>query len=295
VFGRGPMTDDLIGAHEEIPFALSRTAGLDILELAKHKHYVPVLVEIDVTEARAAIRRHKQEGEDLSFTAWAVKCIAQAASEHKRVHAVRHGRRTMVLFEDVDVALAVYRRLTDEETDERLPMPFVVRKANERSVGEISADVRRAQTTTLAPGEQWIAPEGLAPPPWLLPLAFRLPRRLRRWFYWDRLLANPWRIKKTMGTVVVTSMPLTSKSGGRGWGIPIAIHPLAVALGAIGRRPSLAEGRGEPSRPGETPSPPGPREMLSLTVLFDHEVVDGVPVALFLRRLTELMEGAFGL
>ena len=32
-----------------------------------------------------------------------------------------------------------------------------------------------------------------------------------------------------------------------------------------------------------------------MTVLFDHDVVDGLPVALFLRRLSELMEGAFSL
>ena len=121
------------------------------------------------------------------------------------------------------------------------------------------------------------------PPSWLLPLAFRLPFRLRRWFYWDRMLSNPWRVKKTMGTVVVTSVPLTSKSGGGGWGIPMAVHPLVVALGAVGRRPGLTDGRVEP------------REILSATIMFDHEVVDGVPVALFLRRLMELMEGAFGL
>ena len=34
---------------------------------------------------------------------------------------------------------------------------------------------------------------------------------------------------------------------------------------------------------------------IGLTVLFDHDVTDGVPVALFLRRLTELMETAWGL
>jgi pyruvate/2-oxoglutarate dehydrogenase complex dihydrolipoamide acyltransferase (E2) component len=30
-------------------------------------------------------------------------------------------------------------------------------------------------------------------------------------------------------------------------------------------------------------------------VLFDHDVVDGMPVALFLRRLSDLMENASGL
>jgi pyruvate/2-oxoglutarate dehydrogenase complex dihydrolipoamide acyltransferase (E2) component len=38
-----------------------------------------------------------------------------------------------------------------------------------------------------------------------------------------------------------------------------------------------------------------PRDMLSLSVLFDHDVIDGVPAAAFVRRLTELMEGAYGL
>ncbi len=32
-----------------------------------------------------------------------------------------------------------------------------------------------------------------------------------------------------------------------------------------------------------------------MTVAFDHDVVDGMPVALFLRRLTGLMERAEGL
>jgi hypothetical protein len=159
------MTDELIGGYEELPFVASRTASLDILELAREKHYVPMLLEIDVTEARAAIRRHKQLGEDISFTAWAVKCVAQAASEHRRVHALRHGWRTLVVFDDVDEALAVYRRLADESMDERLPMPFVMRKANERSVGEISTEVRRAQRMPLAPGEAGGSPSPFTPAP----------------------------------------------------------------------------------------------------------------------------------
>jgi hypothetical protein len=159
----------------------------------------------------------------------------------------------------------------------------VVRRANDKSVAEISADVRRAQSMPLAPGEQWLEPQGIAPPRWLLPLAFRAPQRLRRWLYWDRLLKNPWRVKKTLGTVVVTPVPLMTRSGSGGWGIPLAIHPLVVALGAVGRRPGFVEGRIEA------------RDLLSLTVLFGLEVIDGVPMAPFLRRLTELMEGAFAL
>ena len=87
------MDDDLIGAFEELPCPAWRTLGEDTMRLGRARNHVPVLLEVDVTEARAALGRRKQQGgPDVSFTAWVVKCIAQAASEHRRVHAVR-GRR----------------------------------------------------------------------------------------------------------------------------------------------------------------------------------------------------------
>jgi len=210
------MSDDPLGRFHMLPYPLERTAGLDLFRHAKSKHYVPVLLDTDVTAARAAIGRRRREGDDLSLTAWVVKCVAQAAGEHRRVHAVRRGHRRLVVFDDVDVALAVYRRLADDESDERMPMPFVLRRANEKDVGAISAEVRRAQKLPLGPRQQWLEARGFAPPSWLLPLAFRTPAVLRRWLYWDRLLRSPRRIKETMGTVMVTSVPLTSRSGGGG-------------------------------------------------------------------------------
>ena len=56
-----------------------------------------------------------------------------------------------------------------------------------------------------------------------------------------------------------------------------------VAIAGVSRKPWVVEDRVEA------------RDVLSLTVLFDHDVIDGVPVALFLRRLVDLMEHAFGL
>lgn len=38
-----------------------------------------------------------------------------------------------------------------------------------------------------------------------------------------------------------------------------------------------------------------PREFIGMTVVFDHDVVDGAPMAMFLERLRELMESAYGL
>lgn len=293
------MTDDLIGAFEEQPYPFWRTAGEDAVRLGRRRNHIPLLLEVDVTAARAALALRKQEGGPaVSFTAWACSCIAQAASQHKRVHAVRGrramgrgplagrlpiGPRTIVTFADVDMSLAVYRRLTGDGAGERLPMPFVVRKVNEKSPEELTEEIRAAQSRPLPEDQQWLDPVADVPPPWLIRLGFSAPAWLRDTLFWDRVLGDPFRVKRAMGTVMVTSMPLTSKSGGGAWGIPAGIHPLCVALGAIGRRPGMAGDQMEP------------RDMLSMTVLFDHDVVDGVPMALFLRRLTELMEGAAGL
>jgi hypothetical protein len=48
------------------------------------------LLKIDVTEARNAIGdREVKTGQRISFTGWVVKCLAQAISEYKFVHALR--------------------------------------------------------------------------------------------------------------------------------------------------------------------------------------------------------------
>jgi pyruvate/2-oxoglutarate dehydrogenase complex dihydrolipoamide acyltransferase (E2) component len=65
---------------------------------------------------------------------------------------------------------------------------------------------------------------------------------------------------------------------GGGWGIPIAVTPLFITLGGIAARPVVVRGQIEM------------REYLSLTLTFDHEVVDGAPAARFASRLKELIE-----
>ena len=38
-----------------------------------------------------------------------------------------------------------------------------------------------------------------------------------------------------------------------------------------------------------------PRERLNLTLVFDHDVIDGAPAARFARRLVELIDSGYGL
>ena len=61
------------------------------------------------------------------------------------------------------------------------------------------------------------------------------------------------------------------------WLIPLSAATVALAVGGIARRPVVVDGEIQD------------REHLSLTVSFNHDIVDGAPAARFVGRLRELV------
>jgi pyruvate/2-oxoglutarate dehydrogenase complex dihydrolipoamide acyltransferase (E2) component len=84
------------------------------------------------------------------------------------------------------------------------------------------------------------------------------------------------------GTVGITAVGMFGK-GNSGWGFEVTRHSLDLVVGSIAWKPTVVDGRIEP------------REILNLTVVFDHDVVDGAPATRFVRRLVELIESGYGL
>jgi hypothetical protein len=71
---------------------------------------------------------------------------------------------------------------------------------------------------------------------------------------------------------------------GAGWGIPpAAATTLMLTVGGIGEKQVVVDGH------------VAVREYLSLTISFDHDIVDGAPAARFTQRLKELIESSYGL
>ena len=111
-------------------------------------------------------------------------------------------------------------------------------------------------------------------------ILLRVPGFARRLIY-RGLLRFPRVAKRGTGTVLLSAVGMFS--GGAGWGLSApGIHGLSVVVGGIARRRS-AEASGEI------------RELLCLTVSADHNLVDGAPLARFVRELRELLESADGL
>jgi pyruvate/2-oxoglutarate dehydrogenase complex dihydrolipoamide acyltransferase (E2) component len=267
---------DLIGSFEESDFSRFRNPTIDTMIWGRKRHHIPILLDINVTAARAAIHAQKAKtGQGISFTGWIIKCLAQAVSEHKHVHALRKGKRQLIAFDDVDVAIIV-ERVAD--TGEKLPMPYIIRKANEKTVAEIHAEIRAAQRSPVA-GEVQIDSHRAA---WMTKIFTVLPQFVRDWFFWQPVFRNPFWFKRMMGTVSVTSLGIVGQNG-MSWGIPIGVHPLIIAVGGIVKRPGVLHEQIVI------------REFVGLTVLFDHDVTDGAPVARFIKRLQELMADRYGL
>jgi pyruvate/2-oxoglutarate dehydrogenase complex dihydrolipoamide acyltransferase (E2) component len=267
---------DLVGSFEKRNFPSFRNPTIDTMIWGRQRHHVPILLEIDVTAARAAIHAQKAKTcQGISFTGWIVKCLAQAISEHKHVHALRQGQRQLVIFDDVDVTIIIERAVSGE----KLPMPYIIRKANEKTVAQIHAEIRAAQKSPVASGEVQVGSSRAA---WMMRLFTIVPKFVRDWLFWQPVFRDPLMFKRLMGTVSVTSLSMFGGSG-LSWGIPIGIHPLLIAVGGIAKRPGVIDEQIVI------------REYVGMTIMFDHDVTDGAPVARFIGYLRELMAGGYGL
>jgi len=248
------------------PFSPRRRGTVDYMRRAGRRSNVHGLVEIDVTEARRRIRAVEEEtGEQLSFTAFVVFCLADTIDEQPHIQAYRDWRGRVHHFDDVDVNVLIETTVDGE----RVGVPHVVRAANRRSLRSIHGEIRAVRK----------APETTRQSRWES-MALRLPGIVRRQI-WRLPQWFPRRWKALAGTVAVTSVGMFGSGGG--WGISPTNYTLQLTVGGIVRKPGVVDGE------------VSPREHLHLTATFDHDVVDGAPAARFVQRLKERIEDAHGL
>jgi hypothetical protein len=151
----------------------------------------------------------------------------------------------------------------------KLPVPHILRAVNKRTYRDINREIQTVQ-----------AEGGRSETGTSLRKFASLPRFVRAPFYWLST-KSPQREKQFAGTVLMTAVGMFGEGGG--WGIPLVSHTLSVTLGGIAEKPGVVDGRIEI------------REVLSLTVTFDHDIIDGAPAARFAERFKDLIESGYGL
>jgi pyruvate/2-oxoglutarate dehydrogenase complex dihydrolipoamide acyltransferase (E2) component len=192
--------------------------------------------------------------------------------ENKAVQSYLRNRSQLVLFEDVDVGLMIERQVGETRT----LTGYVIRGANHKTYRQIHQEIRSAQSTPASPSSEmpaWFRTVMLLPWPLSRLVKAVLSMVTRR---------DPTIAVSMAGTVGITAVGMFGK-GHSGWGLEVTRHSLDLIVGSIAWKPAVIEGRIEP------------REILNLTLVFDHHVVDGAPAARFARRLIELIESGNGI
>ncbi len=262
-----------VGPYRIVELSKGRRAWINAMSLSGPTHWMYGLLEVDVTVPRQLIAEHKQRtGEALSFTGFLIYCLARAVDENKEVQTYLKGRKQLVLFEDVNVGTMIEHAAGGQ----RALMGHNILAANRKSYRQIHQEIRAAQTAPVPANRgmpDWF--RGAMLLPWPLSSVVRglMAIATRR---------DPTVRVATSGTVAITAVGMFGK-GHSGWGIATTPVSLSVLVGSIAWKPAVVDGQIVP------------REILNLTVMFDHDVVDGAPATRLIRRLVELIESGYGL
>lgn len=226
--------------------------------------------EVDVTDSLAALRRTEKELRiAVSFHAFVVYCVVQAAMQHPVMHTYRFGKK-LLTFEDIDILSPIDKRLP---SGVRIPVGHIIRAAQNKSLAQINWEIRRAvRAPDLAEDAAVRARRKLAHAPALV-------RRMVAW----RCKSNPYWLKRMSGTMLVTNVQ-THATGNPVFAIAGTVHTTSVAIGNITPRLQL-------NSEGKIVS----RKMLCLAGAADHDIVDGMGIARFTHLLTRLLETGAGL
>jgi pyruvate/2-oxoglutarate dehydrogenase complex dihydrolipoamide acyltransferase (E2) component len=253
--------------YDILPYPPERKLVVDAGYLGADRHIFYGLMEVDVTVPRQVMRRRQAAGEDLSFTAYLAASLARTISPppgsdrkaHPQVQAYRDWRGRLIVYHDVDVVVMI------EAAAGRVAIPHIIRGAQRKSVKEISAEIRAVQANPQpSQGGQ------------LQRIAPRLPRFTRLWFF-RAVKFNPHWFKRWEGTTVITSLGMFVPASG--WGISfLPVHSMGLTVGSIVEKPV--------ARAGELAL----REILHLTLAFDHDIIDGAPAARFSSDLLRVLE-----
>ncbi|MGD9202306.1 MAG: 2-oxo acid dehydrogenase subunit E2, partial [Chitinispirillia bacterium] len=149
----------------------------------------------------------------------------------------------------------------------------IIRNVNKKSVGDVDKEIITAKKNTIGEKSYMASKTGQ----WVLT---HLPKFLIL-FIFRILQKNHSLVKKLSGTVFITSVSMFSNVPG--YIIPYIVGPKAVsfAIGSITKKPVVINNEIKI------------REIINITSIFNHDVVDGAPAARFINRLRRYIESDF--
>ncbi|HEX6239323.1 MAG TPA: 2-oxo acid dehydrogenase subunit E2 [Polyangiales bacterium] len=262
------------GRYQVVTPSLDRRLAMDAFAAIPCGHPMVAALEFDVSAPLAVIETLKAQGNRVSLFAFLVRCIARAIAEHPDLNLVRHGKR-LVRFEDVDVCVP----LEVETRHGPAPREIVVRRAQTLTAQTIYqqlelARTEHARTGALGSEDRWARS---------MMRAFGWLPRSARIAVIRLIIRSAFRVKARAGTTMVTSVSKFASVPGAAFTFSTGPRAALFVVGSVVEKPWLHEGHIVP------------RHVLSLSMIVDHDLVDGAPAARFATCLRSLIESADGL
>ncbi len=253
----------------ETRFPKSRIATFDTVYIGKRKHHMAGFLEFDVTDTLLKIRDYRRrENTLLSFTAWLIKTISSTLLEYHQAHGYLVGKRKIISFNDIDISILIERELRGV----LVPLPYVIRRTNNKSIREITQEIERVKCQPLEENDNALGESrnnkfqnfyNIFPP-------------FFRRFFWQFILKKPKIANKLMGSVSIT--PIGMMGNVKGSFLHTSVHPISFGVGSIVKKPGVVGNSIEI------------RNFLQMTILLDHDVIDGGPMARFIQKLSKRIE-----
>ena len=257
------MKDTFI--YKKIP--QSRIATFDIVSVGLLKHHISALLEFDVTESRKKLHDLRKSGINISLNAWIIKVIGNILHKHPEASAYLYNKKKLIIFNDINISILVEKKINNN----KVPIPLVIKRTNEKSALEITNEIENAKDQELSDDDIVINKESDISER----LYYHMPGFLRR-AVWKFMLRNPEIAYRKMGNAVITSVGMMGKING--WFIQKSVHPISFGIGSVLKKAVVVNNEIKA------------REILNMTILFDHDVIDGAPMVKFLNELTRSLE-----
>jgi hypothetical protein len=245
----------------------SRIATFDIYSFGLKKHHVNALLEFDVTESRRKLSDLRKNGTNISFNAWLIKAISRALEKHPEAASFLYSKKKLITFKDHNISFLVEKQIGDQ----RVPLPMVIEQVNLKSALDISREIEQVKSQMITNKDVVLDKKSTM----YERLYYHLPGFLRK-MVWRYILNHPKFAYKKMGNVAITSPGMMGKVNG--WFIHRSIHPISFGIGSVLKKPAVVNNEIQI------------REMLNVTLLIDHDVIDGAPMVRFLKELTKNIE-----
>jgi pyruvate/2-oxoglutarate dehydrogenase complex dihydrolipoamide acyltransferase (E2) component len=247
-----------------------RIPTIDAGKLKNKKTSMIGFLEVDITNLRMRIKELRKQRTYFSFTACMIKIVADCVAANKYVQAALINDRTLALFDEVDLSISIERKLNDIY----FPFPLIIRSANRKTVLEIDQEIRTEVDRTITSEKDFLPEKAY----WriLLNLFYRIPSKIRV-LLMEYMLRSPVRAKGIVGTVGFATVTMAGQPSG--WVFPDKNpYSLYIALGSVTKKPLVIK--------NEIVI----RDVLNLTAIFDHSVIDGTPARKFMNSLVNVIE-----